>query len=298
MGSKQYRDIARLEYRLVMKRHPLYSKVIAVIALMIITSCVKDTLYNTPHPFKGALEVNADWSHSSSEADIPKEYVILTDNYKQVVNKNTNIFNQLLSKGEHTLTLYNEPEHISFKGTSASANVDSDECIPATTGYLFSFTRNIYINADDTLRVTAPMKQLVRRLDVQLTATDGDYSRVQKATATLSGIASAIDIKTENRSKPAQAKNIFSRNGKEFSLFFRLLGIIPDQNQTLTVDILFTDGSSLSVKSDLTEFLKEFNYRIQPLQLKGTLSLPVEASVAGAGIIDWNEIFEGNIDAY
>lgn len=298
MGSKQFRDIACLEYRLVMKRHPLYIKVMAVIFYLVITSCVKDILYNTPHPFMGALEVTADWSAASSDASIPKEYVILTDNHKQVVTEKTNVFNQLLSKGEHSLVIVNIPEDISLNGKIASVNIGTDGYLSASPGYLFAFTKNIYVNADDTLHITAPLKQLTRRLDIQLTATEGDYTRVQKATATLSGIASTIDIETENRSKPAQARNVFSKNEKEFTLFFHLLGVIQEQSQILTVDILFTDESTLCVKSDLTEFLKEYNNGTQPLTLKGSLSLPVEANIAGAGVINWNEIFKGNIDAY
>lgn len=281
-----------------MKKRPLYIKVMAVISFLVITSCVKNTLYNTPHPFMGALEVTANWKSISNDAEIPKEYIIFADNYKQIVKGNTNVFSQLLSKGEHYLSIVNIPENISLEGKTASVNTDSEGYLLSTPGYLFAFTKDIYINVDDTLRITAPIKQLARRLDVQLTATEGDYTRVQNATATLSGIASTIDIETEKRGKLAQTKNNFTKNGKEFTTFFRLIGVIPEQPQTLIVDIQFSDGSTLCVKSDITEFLKEFNNGTQPLTIKGTLSLPVEAKITDSVIIDWKEIFEGNIDAY
>ena len=54
----------------------------------------------------------------------------------------------------------------------------------------------------------------MRRLDIELTATEGDYSRVQSATATLSGVASAADIVTGERRAAAQVINAFRQDGK------------------------------------------------------------------------------------
>ena len=39
-------------------------------AVTILTSCVKDDLYDTPHPDRGAVVVTTDWSGKSTEADI------------------------------------------------------------------------------------------------------------------------------------------------------------------------------------------------------------------------------------
>ena len=45
--------------------------------MAILTSCVKDDLYDTPHPDRGAVVVTTDWSGKSTEADIPQAYTCL-----------------------------------------------------------------------------------------------------------------------------------------------------------------------------------------------------------------------------
>ena len=164
-------------------------------------------------------------------------------------------------------------------------------------GYLFASHQDISVVADDTLHVTAPMRQYVRRLDIELTATEGDYSRVQSATATLSGVASAADIVTGERRAAAQVINAFRQDGNKFTLFFRLLGIVPTEAQTLTVDITFNNGDTQRIVSDLTEAMRDFNNGTQSIKLTGNLLLPVEAGVTGATITGWNEVESGNGDA-
>lgn len=44
-------------------------------------------------------------------------------------------------------------------------------------GYLFTAHQSISVMADDTLKVTVPVKQLVRLLNVELSVTEDDYSR-------------------------------------------------------------------------------------------------------------------------
>ena len=164
-------------------------------------------------------------------------------------------------------------------------------------GYLFASVQDINVVADDTLRVTARMKQLIRRLNLELTATEGDYSRVQSATATLSGVASVADMATGERSAAAQVTNTFRQDGNKFTLFFRLLGIVTTEAQTLTVDITFNNGDTQQIVSDVTESMKNFNNEAEPIKLKGNLLLPVEATVTGATITGWNEVDGGAGDA-
>ncbi len=126
-----------------------------------------------------------------------------------------------------------------------------------------------------------------------LTATEGDYSRVQSATATLSGVASAVDIATGERSAAAQVTNAFRQDSNKFTIFFRLLGIIPVEAQTLTVDITFNNGDTQRIVSGLTDGMSAFNNGAKLVKLTGNLLLPVEAGVTGATITNWNEAESG-----
>lgn len=269
----------------------------AVLAAILLASCVKDELYNTPHPDSGAVVVTADWSDRNSDADIPQAYILSIDRQEQEVSKETNILNRLLSAGKYTLAAYNKPDQVTVANNTASVNATSAKHINPMPGYLFASVQDINVVADDTLRVTARMKQLIRRLNLELTATEGDYSRVQSATATLSGVASVADMATGERSAAAQVTNTFRQDGNKFTLFFRLLGIVTTEAQTLTVDITFNNGDTQQIVSDVTESMKNFNNEAEPIKLKGNLLLPVEATVTGATITGWNEVDGGTGDA-
>lgn len=204
-----------------------YTLLYLIGAVAILTSCVKDDLYDTPHPDRGAVVVTTDWSGKSTEADIPQAYTLRIGGREQNVSAATNVFDALLAPGGYGLTVYNSPEGISIDGNKATVNpVDLTGAIEPHPGYLFASHQDISVVADDTLHVTAPMRQYVRRLDIELTATEGDYSRVQSATATLSGVASAADMATGDRSVAAQVTNAFRQDDNKFTIFFRLLGIV------------------------------------------------------------------------
>lgn len=269
----------------------------AVLAAISLASCVKDELYNTPHPDSGAVVVTADWSDRNSDADIPQTYILSIDGQEQEASVETNVLNRLLSAGKYTLAAYNKPDQVTVANNTASVNATSAKHINPMPGYLFASVQDINVVADDTLRVTARMKQLIRRLNLELTATEGDYSRVQSATATLSGVASVADMATGERSAAAQVTNTFRQDGNKFTLFFRLLGIVTTETQTLTVDITFNNGDTQQIVSDVTESMKNFNNEAEPIKLKGNLLLPVEATVTGATITGWNEVDGGAGDA-
>ena len=269
----------------------------AVLAAISLASCVKDELYNTPHPDSGAVVVTADWSDRNSDADIPQAYILSIDGQEQEASGETNVLNRLLSAGKYTLAAYNKPDQVTIANNTASVNATSAKHINPMPGYLFASVQDINVVADDTLRVTARMKQLIRRLNLELTATEGDYSRVQSATATLSGVASVADMATGERSAAAQVTNTFMQDGNKFTLFFRLLGIVTTETQTLTVDITFNNGDTQQIVSDVTESMKNFNNEAEPIKLKGNLLLPVEATVTGATITGWNEVDGGAGDA-
>lgn len=257
-----------------------------LVLLTLIISCSKGKPHHTPHPDQGAVVVTADWSGKSSEADIPLKYVLRIADVKQEVSGEKNTFKQLLDPGQYSLAVYNTPEHIAVAGNVASMDKSSEGDIDPMPGYLFASVQEISVLADDSLRVTAPMKQLVRRLDLELTATEGDYGRVQSATATLSGVASAVNIETGERSGAAMVTETFTQDGQTFSLSFRLLGIVPNESQTLVVEITYAGVETQRIESGLSDAMKRFNEDVKPMKLTGSLHLPLELG-SSAAIGDW-----------
>ena len=120
---------------------------------------------------------------------------------------------------------------------------------------------------------------------------------MQSATATLDGVASRIDIVTGERTTAAKSLNTLVQNGNKFTTSFRLLGIIPTASQKLTVSILFTNGDTQQIESNISDKLADFNDRTEAKTLTGELLLPIEAGVTGATITNWKETDGGNVDA-
>ena len=50
-------------------------------AAVLFSSCVKDTLYDTPHPDYGKIAVTADWSARGEGIDIPATWTVTMGDY-------------------------------------------------------------------------------------------------------------------------------------------------------------------------------------------------------------------------
>ena len=87
-----------------------YINMMGMAAAVLLSSCVKDTLYDTPHPDRGAVVVTTDWSGKSTEADIPQAYTLRIGGREQNVSAATNVFDALLAPGGYGLTVYNSPK--------------------------------------------------------------------------------------------------------------------------------------------------------------------------------------------
>lgn len=266
-------------------------------AVFSLTGCVKDELYNTPHPDKGAIVVQMDWSDLLPEA-VPESYVIRLDDYEQTVSGTTNTVERLSEPGEHTLTVYNKPQGITINGDIASVNeIISGRAVGSRVeplpDYLFSISETVNVNKDDTLRITAKPRQWVRQLDMELSVVEGDYKRIVAVTGTLSGIEQSVDIRKGERLGTAViVRNDFAVAEEKCNTSFRLMGIVPAEHQTLTVNIVFANGDTQTIESDLSEQMTAFHDDNAPLTLTGSLNLPVEAGVTGS-ISDWIVVDNG-----
>lgn len=302
------RDI-RKEFPAVRKLSLLLMGAVLILA----AGCVKDDLHNTPHPDKGAVTVEVDWSGISPELPAPDSYVLNIDGDEQTVSGTVNTFDKLTEPGSHTLLVYNRPEGFSFSGDVASVNelgiaeraatglapadVADAIRIEPMPGYLFASSHIINVQTDDTLKLPISPQQYVRLLEMDLKVTEGDYERVTAVAATLSGIERSVNIRTGERlGAAATTRTAFLRSGNRCNGSFRLVGILPSRQQTLTVDLTFSNGDTQRIVSDLSQQMKEFNSGIAPLKLTGDLRLPLEGGFAGS-IEGWQQADGGNTDA-
>lgn len=278
-------------------KHIMKSLYIAVAALLL-SSCVKDELYDTPHPSAGQLTVVTQWNDVSGEAQMPDSYILQIGDVSQTVSGITNVFENLLPQGEYTLTVHNVPEKATHSAGTIAINAAEPGYIEALPGYLFHTSRTFSISADTDMTLNVPMRQYTRRLELVLTVSEGDHSRIASATATLSGICGSIDMATATRStEPHKAKTVLSKEGNRFLTAYHLLGITPETPQMLTVDIAFANGDTQRIESDLSETLASFHSDNSVVRLTGNLMLPVEGDFS-ATISGWKIVDAGNTDAH
>ncbi|WP_273198385.1 FimB/Mfa2 family fimbrial subunit [Barnesiella viscericola] len=263
-------------------------------AAVLLSSCVKDTLYDTPHPDKGAVTV----SLTGVSAD--EDFAVDIDGKVADITGSPFTYPDLLAPGTYRMVVYNRVEGFTFDGRTARVNAHTDgtSVIPLP-GYLKSVSQEITVTADDTLRVNAVPMQRVRDLQLELEVTQGRPELIQSVTATLSGIAGIFDMeKGQTIGEPTSTVFSFTRDGSKLTADARLLGTMGAV-QTLVLDIVFTDGGRTQhTEVDLTEALADFNGNMTTAyRITGTLETPVGMEECNAEITDWEEVEGGNASA-
>lgn len=268
-------------------------------AALLAASCVKDTLYDTPHPDKGAVTV----SLTGVSAD--DNYVLDMDGKVADITGSPFTNPDLLHPGTHSMVIYNRAEGFTFDGRTARVNApdgknraDGAAVIPLP-GYLKSVSREITVTADDTLRVSPVPQQRVRDLHIEFTVTQGRPELIQSVTATLGGIAGAFDMEAEQTvGEPVSTVFSFTRDGSKLTADARLLGTMGAV-QTLVLDIVFTDGGRTQrTEVDLTEALAAFNGDMTTAyRVTGTLETPVGMEQGKGEITGWETVEGGDASA-
>lgn len=279
------------------------------VALML-TSCVKDDIDNTPHPSQGAIVITTDWSSRADQAVQPVSYTLRVSGQsgqsdEQPVKGNTNIFHSLLAPAAYELLVYNTPEAITVTGDVATIASTDENNIEALPGYLFSATQTLDVVKDDTLFVTMGMLQHIRQLTLVLKLKEGDHDRITSLNATLSGIASSINLATGAWVSPTgvSLSPVFEKTEEKdgtptLTATIRLLGIIAEEKQELRIAVALNNQSVYTIKTDLTEVLQKcFDGSMTPLVLGANFDLPSQGDFSG-NINSWNSVEGGHVDIH
>lgn len=282
-----------------------YIPILAAAATALLTaSCVKDTLYNTPHPNHGKITVTADWSARGEGIDIPATWTIAMGDYTGTETAATHAPDHLFAPGSYTLVAWNPAEGITVSGTTAtvapaSGSQTTGTFIDNAPGWFFTHTEQVTIEKDTDYPLTAAMQQRVRELQLELEVTQGRPELIQSVTATLSGIAGAFDMaRGQTTGEPASTVFSFTRDGSRLTADARLLGTMGAV-QTMVLDIVFVDGGRTQrTEVDLTEAMKDFNDDMTTAyRITGTLETPVGMEECNAEITGWESVEGGDASA-
>ena len=282
-----------------------------ILTALLLSSCVKDTLYDTPHPDHGMISVTADWSARGEGIDIPATWTVAIGDYTGTETSATHAPDHLFDPGSYTLAVWNPAEGITVNGTTATVaaatgnDAGAGAFISNAPGWLFTSVQQVLIEKDTDYPLTAAMKQQVRELTLVVEPTGDAAGRITEIVAHLTGAAGTLDFATDTYGAASNVVLPFTKitegdDAGKWKATVRLLGVTGTE-QLLTGEIRYADGNPTptTLKSDLTEALKEFNTRKgKSLTLGGTLvETPEGMEVDGAGITGWKPIDGGEVGA-
>ena len=271
-------------------------------AALTLTGCVKDELFDTPHPGKGRITVTADWNARGEGIAIPQSWNLSMGDYHGTETAATHAPDHLFEPGSYSLVAWNPATDISVSGTSASVTSTADGCISGELGWLFTSAQEVTIEADRDHAFTATMQQQVRQLTLTIRLTGDAAERVEGISGRLSGVAGTMDFASDTYGAPSSVALNFTKitqgeNAGAWTATVRLLGI-TGESQQLTGGITYAGDNlpSTSIASDMTALLAGLNdNNTVPLSLACDLETPTQAGVT-ATIIDWEVQEEVNAD--
>lgn len=271
-------------------------------AALSLTGCVKDELFDTPHPGKGSITVTADWSARGEGIATPESWNLSMGDYHGTETTATHTPDHLFEPGSYSLVAWNPATDISVSGTTASVTSTADGCISGDPGWLFTSVQEVTIEADRDHAFTAAMQQQVRQLTLTIRLTGDAAERVEGISGRLSGVAGTMDFASDTYGAPSSVALNFTKitqgeNAGAWTATVRLLGI-TGESQQLTGGITYAGDNlpSTPIASDMTALLAGLNdNNTVPLGLACDLETPTQAGVT-ATIIDWEVQEEVNAD--
>ena len=289
-----------------MKTTTRYTTTMLTLALLLtLGGCVKDELHDTPHPDTGSIAVTADWTGRGEGVDIPAEWTVTMGGYTGTETGATHSPDYLFNPGSYTLAVYNPADGITVSGTTATVAAADGSFITGIPGWFFTSVQEVAIAADTDYSLTAVMHQQVRELTLVIEPTGDAAGRITEIIAHLTGAAGTLDFATDTYGAASSVVLPFTKitegdDAGKWKATVRLLGVTGTE-QLLTGEIRYADGNPTptTLKSDLTEALKEFNTgKGESLTLGGTLvETPEGMEVDGAGITGWEEVKGDDVNA-
>lgn len=282
-----------------------------ILTALLLSSCVKDTLYDTPHPDHGMISVTADWSARGEGIDIPATWTVAMGDYTGTETSATHAPDHLFDPGSYTLAVWNPAEGITVSGTTATVaaatgnDAGAGAFISNAPGWLFTSVQQVLIEKDTDYPLTAAMKQQVRELTLVVEPTGDAAGRITEIVAHLTGAAGTLDFATDTYGAASNVVLPFTKitegdDAGKWKATVRLLGVTGTE-QLLTGEIRYADGNPTptTLKSDLTEALAAFNTgKGESLTLGGTLvETPEETEFSGFEITGWETVEGGDVSA-
>lgn len=298
---------------------------IAATAMLPLTACVTDELYNTSHPGHATIAVTADWAELSDETLRPASWNLCIGDYTAEETSGTHASRHLFEPGTHAITAWNNAERLTVSGTTVTVGPDGDSragaIICGNPGWMAAYAGQIAAEADSEYEHTAAMKQLTRRLTVTIELTGNGADEIESIDALMDGAASSLDFASGAYGYGACVPLRFVREegaSRIWSATLRLLGVSGEYGR-VSGTLLTASGEKITFESDMSAMLSGFNSdKTAPLAVRASINVdkkpddpddpddpdepdePEKPTGAGftATIGGWHKVDAGNVDAH
>lgn len=231
---------------------------------------------DNPVSGKGNVTLTVDWTNKGTGVEAPPSYEAMytpsSGDTQKFINL-SGISNEIsISPGEGQLMVYALPAELKVKGTVAGIT-PVDGLIPSLPGWFFCWAGRLDIESGANTEKTANMKQQMRELDMSILVEPPEFSsEISRITATLSGVASEIDMTDGAVSSAASTVFDFSLTGNLATAKIRLLGMTGTPEQTLSVVIELSQEQRTIVAYDISSLLTNFNIaKTTPVKIMANL---------------------------
>ena len=267
---------------------------IITLSVLLFSACARVDVYDTDHPNHGIITLTTDWSQIGQGITASQTYTIQVGRYSANVTGATNTIDNLFLPGNYQANIYNTANKIAVSGSVATLATTGGIADPLP-GWLFTSTLKADIEQDKEQHLTATMRQQVRQLNLVIEPTGGTTDRIERITASLSGVASSLDFASNTHNGAASVVPVFSkRSDGKWVATVRLLGITGDE-QKLSTTMFFADNSPapISEESNIHSQLSNFNSdKRAPLTLTMRITETFTGAEFSATSTDWTEITE------
>ncbi|WP_455635957.1 FimB/Mfa2 family fimbrial subunit [Parabacteroides sp.] len=227
------------------------------------------------------LRVCPDWSAALSESTLPETYLLRIG--ERTVTADARIIYMYRDSIPETtchLLAYNEPEGITLAGEVASIHRTEKGLLIARPGYLFAADTTVSLSPGDSASITLPMRRLVAPITLTLNFTEP--TEVSGANATLSGLIDAIRLPEGTAVEAPSPREATERTDigqmdfeplpdhRGIRFHARAFGIRPGMDQWLEASVTLSDGRTLYLKTDLSEYLRDFEH-MEPIHLENEI---------------------------
>ena len=237
--------------------------------------------FNTSHPDEGGVVLTIDWSNIESAVPSTYHAYVSASSGKNRFFGNLSGFtnNLVVEPGEAMLYVYNNAEHISVNENKANILNDGARSA-ANPGLFYSFSKQIVTERDQDIDQIALMNRQTGELKISLAIKPAAMiAKIRKVSAVLEGVASELDMQTNELSASSAVPVDFSINGFYAIANLRLFGFIRQSVPIIRLDVEFVNGNRTSVTSSITSNIVDFNLSKNKLfTLNASMNVPNEAS--------------------